>query len=168
MDRPLEEYEAIYAVIRNPYELQVSMWLYWKDRYARGMQGLLQHAVAASAPDLMTWLQNPFCDWHVWDVRDGRTYAPLGTGGYSHFGGFYPYWLGGADGRIPENVQLIDFHQLSEAAKKHLDIDVPRLNVGNQVAWQEYMSPVAAALIEQKFSWAFSHIYPRMYDIPDS
>lgn len=165
--RPASSFETIVAVIRNPFEHQVSQWLFWKDRYARGYRmEACGHAMLH--PDLTHWLCDEMADWHVYDQRptDGRvrSVAP-DYGGYEHFGGYYPYWLF-VDGSLPDNVKLVRFERLAEDFPKALGLEgspMPHSNAGPEAMdARPYYSPKAVAIVERKFAWIFEHgLYPR-------
>jgi len=168
-----DTFEAIFAVIRDPYAHQLSQWLFWRDMYAKGYE-MAQHRPAAIQPDLLRWLLDPMSDWHVYDPRalpDGRRrttasvkgIAGLDKGaGYMEFGGYYHYWLA-IDGEIPDNVALVRQETLDRDFPYALkDIaggihPMPRSNTGpmHKPDVESYYSVMAMDIVEAKFAWAF-------------
>jgi hypothetical protein len=171
--RAPSSFERIFAVIRDPYEQQLSQWLFWKDEYARGFRHKAREH-AAMHPDLSFWLLDPESDYHVWDKRpvmiDGnvieRTVAEdvvPPESGYSMFGGFYRYWLGDETGEIPDNVEVVRFEHLSEefpmALKPWAGVVRPMEKKNEGPAHRPdpvpYYSELAIELVERKFAHAF-------------
>lgn len=167
-------FEAVFAVRRNPYDHQVSQWLFWKDEYARGFQHEARRH-AALYPDLQHWLLDPLSDWHVHDPRpaqlhDGRVVQKTTAGGdgYVEFGGFYRYWLGlGPSNRIPPNVRWARFEDLSDSFTRVVEPwcgpagQLARRNQGPKykVDPMRYYSPLAVRIVDSKFRHAFAEWY---------
>ncbi len=164
--RKPESFHRIFAVVRNPYEHQLSQWVYWKDMYAKGFRGE-QFDFAAMYPDLTHWLLDPNSDWHVYDARHrngmSRTIAPVGEG-FNAFGGYYPYWLA-VDGKVPDNVRLVRFERLETDFPKALGTvgEMPRSNAGPgfKLDVPPYYSDLAREIVERKFEWAFQYLYEK-------
>jgi len=184
--RPLDSWKLILAVLRDPYEQQVSQWMFWRERYARGSTHI-HDTVAAMYSQLTGWLEDPRCDFHVWyrqyvgypDLISQQTLAaqpaPEGQNRYADFGGYYRFWLE-VDGQIPANVTTIDMHQIDEQVPKLLS-PFAGLSGGSLRALPERKNPSyhnsdvsvyytsrAARLVENKFAWTFAQKkYPRWY-----
>lgn len=178
--RDPKSFKLILAVVRDPYEQQLSQWQFWRDRYAQG-QRHLHDVVAASCPDLTTFLEDPRCDFHVWyeqhyayqpgvqlAVREYPA-VPAGRNRYQDFSGIFRYWIT-VDDEIPENVHVLRAETLDEELPEILcdfdpairSVDVPRLNTsphGTDV--RAYYTPRAAQLVEEKAPWAFAHYYEK-------
>ena len=170
LGRPPSSFEVIFAVVRDPYDHQLSQWLFWKDMYSRGFR-MPQHQHAALHADLTHWLCDEQSDWHIHEARPSggkiRTIAASGKG-YLEFGGYYPYWLA-VDGEIPDNVRLVRFETLSDDFPAALEeyaggvFEMPHDNAGpsfKPVA-AEYYSPLAIDIVERKFPWAFRFLYDK-------
>ena len=166
-----EDFERIYAVVRDPYDHQLSQWIYWQDMFKRGFRGdQFEHAALHS--DLTHWLMDPISDWHVHDRREvGDVYRTTATTdqGYREFGGYYPYWLA-VDGVIPDNVQVVSFEHLDTelpmALKEFTGIvrEMTHENVGPKRRTKdpyEYYSALAVEIVEAKFAWAFENLYQK-------
>ncbi len=176
--RSPDSFEKILAVVRNPYEQQLSQWSFWRDRYARG-QNHVHDLCAASFSRLEGWLEDPGCDFHIWYEQhmDRPNAEPqvVGKQRYDDFGGFYRFWLT-VDGEIPENVQVIRQENLDvefplalwpieplngrEYVTSAARPAMPHLNTsrhGTDVT--KYYTPRAAELVEAKFQWAFENYY---------
>jgi hypothetical protein len=179
--RPLDSWKLVLAVLRDPYEQQLSQWSFWRDRYARGDRHI-HDVVAAAYPTLTAWLEDPRCDFDVWymqhvgypDVLAQRTMkwqeSPEGQNRYSGFGGCYWFWLE-VDGKIPDNVTTIDVSEIGQQVPRLLkpfasgEAAVEKLNTsphGRKTS--DYYTPRAAQLVEEKFAWTFEReLYPRWY-----
>lgn len=180
--RAPDSFAKIFAVVRDPYDHQVSQYIFWRDEYARGLRHPARHH-AAMHPDLSHWLLDPMSDWHVWDERPVRMNGRIvrktvasgvepPESGYGAFGGYYLYWLADESGEIPDNVTLIRFERLGEdfpmALKPFTGVARPmeEVNVGprhnrNPVP---YYSQMAVELVERKFAHAFAEGWYERWD----
>ena len=171
LGRKPESFKRIIAVVRDPYEQQLSQWLYLQNRYARNFHHI-HDVVAAQYPTLTQFLQDPLCDYHVaFEQHNGygstHTNTPRQTGDtYQNHGGFIPYWVG-IDGELPDNVELIQLEHLEERlpcavcdvqwTKLDKDPVVPRLNATPlRGSVRDYYTLPGAKIVEDKFSWTFS------------
>ena len=176
--RPIDSWQRIIAVVRNPYEQQLSQWQFWRNRYAMGHRHA--HDIwAASCPDMTLWLQGDPCDFHLWyemelhpdEHRIRGNYAD----NYDGFGGYYHYWLA-VDGEIPGNVGLCRFENLEEEFTRAIapfangDVgEFPHVNATrhNPDKWWKYYRHAkqperAMDLVEAKFAWTFeTGLYPK-------
>jgi len=182
--RSPDSFKLILAIIREPYEQQLSQWCFWRDRYARG-QRHIHDVVAAQYATVEGFLSDPRCDFHVWYeqhlgfepgmTRTEQVFSRLPDGStpevgnrYEAFGGCYRYWIT-VDDEIPGNVQVIRCEELDTELPKvlapfigHEPPPVPRLNRsfhGKNI--KAYYSPIAASLVEAKFQWAFECHYAK-------
>jgi len=178
--RKPESFKQIIAVVRNPYEQQLSQWMFWRDRYARG-QRHIHDIVAAASPTLTAFLQQPNCDFHCWylqhhgfepgmtpaeqqQVRDTEIPNLDGQNRYKDFGGMFLFWIT-VDGEIPGNVEILRCEDLSTAfpaaVSEFMDGSemqrMARLNTSPGLSGEvrEYYTPLAARLVEQKCQYAF-------------
>jgi len=182
--RKPESFKMILALVRDPYEQQLSQFCFWRDRYARGGRHV-HDCVAASYATLTDFLIDPRCDFHVWyeqhiGFQPGQTPAeqqavrvtdlpaPAGANRYDYFGGIYRYWLT-VDDEIPENVKVIRQEAIDTALPVALlglvsgEVPpVPRLNRSSHSPnTREYYTPQAARLVEAKAAWAFENYYQK-------
>lgn len=184
-DRKPESFKLIFAVIRNPYEQQLSQWCFWRDRYARGGRHV-HDCVAASYATLEDWLQDSRCDFHVWyeqhyGYRSGMTTQEQTAAfrvrenqatpiTYHAAGGYYRYWLT-VRGEIPINVSIFKLEKLNEELPSWLRSPefcppqpppILQLNTSpHRPDVQTYYTPRAAQLVEHKFPWAFEKHYQK-------
>ena len=167
--RAPDSFERIVVVIRNPYDQQLSQWMFWRDRFARG--GRHVHDIhAALYPDLTHWLLDPMCDFHVWyEETVGQARKTVATErGYNDFGGYYRYWLE-VDGEIPPNVVVVRMEEIETAFPAAVadyarpdPAPFPHMNAQPKRAeTQAYYTPLARRLVEEKFTWAFAGYYER-------
>ena len=178
--RTPDSFQRIIAVVRNPYEQQLSQWQFWRNRYAKGHRH--DHDIwAASCPDMTLWLQGKMCDFHLWyeyRFHPGDDFQRKAgpEGGYEDFGGYYHYWLE-VDGVVPSNVGLCRFENLEAEFKAAVapfaDKELgtfPHANAArydSRDKWWHYyrhekQPEVAIELVEQKFAWTFdTGLYPK-------
>jgi len=183
--RDLDTFTLIIAVLRDPYEQQLSQWSFWRDRYARGERHVHDY-IAATYPTLERFLSDPRCDFNVWydqhiGFKAGDTPAEQqaakaeailkssrAANRYELFGGYYRYWLE-VDGTIPDNVTICYHERLAAdftaALKPYIDgtpPPMPTLNASpSRRKTREYYTPQAAAMVEAKFDWAFNEHYQK-------
>lgn len=169
--RPPESWKLIVATIRNPYEQQLSQWLFWLNRYHRG-QRHYHDLVARLYDNLTEFLLDPRCDFHVWyertygneDVRRSEYRKRRRT--YADYGGMYRYWLE-VDGGVPDNVEVVKLEEMGEALPRALQPyadhelpEPPRKNkTGRRGTWDEYYTPQAVEIVNRKARWAFTWHY---------
>lgn len=186
--RKPESFEKVIAVIRNPYEQQLSQWVYWKERFAVGYRRI-HDCVAANYPTITDFLMDARCDFHAWydehhgyqagDTRNKQTAMapasaerPEGENRYEHFGGMFRFWVT-VDDEIPGNVQVVRFENLAEEFRAAVQpftafsavADMPSLPWTNRSSHpyktHRYYTPEAALLVEQKAKWAFDNYYEK-------
>jgi len=179
--REPSSWKRIIAVVRNPYEQQLSQWMFWSDRYRRG-QRHVHDITAAHYATLAGWLQDPRCDFHIW--YESVFGGPKGSKyrlnmahrdpftRYEQFGGYYRYWVE-VDGAIPQNVSILKQEDLAEtllpAVREFTIPDPPPLHRSNRGPRRaetiEYYTPHAARVIEAKFRWTFDRGYYDRWDL---
>ena len=177
--RPPESFKRIIAVTRNPYDQQLSQWLYLVNRYSRGFAHV-HDITGAKYARLEEYLEDPLCDYHV--AMEQHTGYPGGTNDdpketgkrYRDYGGFYRYWLAmDSDGEIPDNLWRIEMEDIEGPLRQICGFDFPEpIPYGDGIKNlnrtplrgqpRDYYSQRAAKLVEEKFGWAFdSGLYER-------
>ncbi len=156
-------FEKIIAIVRNPYEQQVSQAVFCAKRYlgdshpddlhdlsiwryvaADLVQTDLRRCSQTAEPfhflpqhiNLTGCVADPRCDFHPWYPS---AWSPeMGTT-YADFGGFYLYWFA-IDGKIPENLTIVRFEELATAFPLAVAVDtanptepMPHLNTSPHV-----------------------------------
>lgn len=175
--RPLESWDRIIGIIRDPYRHQVSQWWFWHKRYAEG--DAHPHSVHAGMhPRIHTWLLDPFCDFHIWyehRFHPGSELVqkpPSAVTSYEGWGGYYLYWLG-IDGVIPDNVTVLRQEELNHegplALAPYMDgppPPMPEINKGGAIDWQlAFMSSGLETanrsldIVTCKFRWCLENGY---------
>lgn len=167
--RAPDTFKTIFAVVRSPYEQQLSQWMFWADRYRRGDRHSLD-VCAASHTNLESWLRDPGCDFHVWYEHVHGGVRPVGGPRdlYAGFPGYYHYWIS-VDGEVPQNVELVHIKSIGTQIPGLVggnDLPpIPTTNTGPRTRpAQEYYTPGAAGLVESKFRWAFDNVFERWGD----
>ena len=169
--RPLESWDRIIAVIRDPYQQQVSQWWFWHHRYAEGDEH--PHSVHAGMhPRIHTWLLEPECDFHIWYEHRFRPDSPLvqkppaAVTSYAGWGGYYWYWLSVRD-ELPPNLLILKQENLSHEAPlafaPYMDGPPPPLPPKNVTSAIDYEKALSAGgldlgnrsmdIITAKFRW---------------
>jgi len=183
--RPPASFQKILAVIRDPYEQQLSQWAYCRDRYARGCRHV-HDEVAASHATLTSFLMDPRCNFYVYyeqhhGFHEGKSVAEQtvrrhdipsrAPNRFEDCGGYYWYWLA-MDGQrvLAPNLEIIRQDELDTAFPRAVaewfeDDDpppMPRLNTSPHGRdMKQYYTPAAAKLVEEKFDWAFQEHYEK-------
>ena len=129
---------------------------------------------------------DPRCDFHAWylqhhgyepgmpadeqqRVRQTVIANPEGENRYEDYGGLYRFWVT-VNGVIPPNVAIIRLEDLDvvlpAVLEHHLGVTgtrpLPRLNTsshGDEAEIKAWYTPLGAAIVEQKFPWAFDEFY---------
>lgn len=170
--RKLDSFEKIIAVIRNPYEQQLSQWMFWRDRRARGGDHFHDY-VAANHVTVESFLLDKRNDFHLWYEHHptiGLKLRDPGLVGERLERGIYWYWLS-VDGELPPNLQVIKAEELDEAfpeavhsfTNKSQRQPMPHDNsTRSRRSFTEYYTHLACALVEDKFKWAFDNYYERL------
>lgn len=171
--RPLDSWDRIIGIIRNPYRQQVSQWWFWHKRYAEGDQHP-NSVHAAMHPRIHTWLLEPECDFHIWYEQRFHADSPLvkkppsAVTGYEGWGGYYKYWLT-VDEEFPPNLHILKMEELDTtgpaALAPYIEGTPPpmiRTNVGERIDWKMVLASngkaaanVTMEIIESKFRWCF-------------
>lgn len=137
--RTPDSFKLILAVVRDPYEREISQACFWATRYLQGARHIhdvvtWQHVrqdgrvmpdlvQAALTGERFTWgpghidmegfILDRRTQFHVWYEQHVSPGPPPETGKqYEDFGGFYHYWLE-ADGVIPANVRVVRQEELA-------------------------------------------------------
>lgn len=176
--RPPDSWEKVVAVIRDPYEQQLSQMLFWLGRFRQGQRhehdvytaGAYARAQQRGVPPMEEWLSRPGCDFHAWyeETVAGKAKTIASRAGYIDFGSYYRYWIE-VDGEIPGNVEVVRFERLNEDFPKAVaefaggvhDPGEP-INVGpRRRDVRAYYSLPAMDMVERKFRHAFEHWYEK-------
>lgn len=175
--RPLDSWKLILATIRNPYYQQISQWLFWRDRYARGMTH--PHDMKAAAhPRFDSWVGTPDADFHIWYEHRKSAQAefarhpPSAKTKYEKWGGFYPYWLS-VDNSIPDNLTMVRQETMDvsvvDALSPFIKGEPPPMKHANKGPGREsdYLDYIcdweSVDTIERKFKWCFAEgIYDKV------
>jgi hypothetical protein len=176
--RPLDSWAKVVAIVRNPYEQQLSQYLFWLSRYEKGgrhehdvyTHRVTQRALKRGVPPLEEWLSHPGCDFHVWyqEAIGSKVKSTAKQAGYLDFGSYYRFWVE-VDGEIPPNVELVRYERLNEDFPRAVaefaggvhDPGEPT-NVGPaREPTRSYYSLPAMELVERKFTYAFERYYEK-------
>ncbi len=168
--RKPESYEKIIAVIRDPYERELSEWNYRRDRFAMGRRHVFD-IVAASHTTLASFLLDPMSEFHRLNIESPghvRGIKAPDDDTYATYGGFWKYWLA-IDSTIPPNVEVLRQETLSTELPKVLrpfarthGIQVQTLNATNHGEAIKYHTSISLQLTEYKCKWAFDNYYERL------
>lgn len=137
--RRLDDFLAILAVVRNPYDLEVSRYHYLR-RGHRGVKGL-----ARGREQAMAMAEN----FESFALR-----APLL--GRARIEEWYEI-----AGSRPQNLRILRFETLAEDLSAVLaplygtQVKLPRLNATPHAPYTAYLTPAAEAAIYGKYRWLF-------------
>lgn len=165
------EYETVLAVRRNPYELALSQYTYWRELWEKGGR-MVQHRLAAQYPTFTEWLKDPRSEYHVrYEYHEHRPPKYMGDAapGYADHGGYFAYWLA-VDGTVPDNVTVLEMDGLADDLPKLLGVDaeVPHENQrDSKPDLHEHYTDEARQLVEERFAYAFTHWYETGLPEPD-
>jgi hypothetical protein len=145
--RSLEQFRAILAVIRNPYDLEVSRYHYLR---------LGQHGVSglARGREQRIAIEESFEQFALTAPYQGRLPARIEEW----------YQL---DGRIPANLRIARFEKLEADLKQALAgfcsvaDRLPRLNATNHKPYTTFLSPRTEEAIYNKYRWLFDRGFYR-------
>jgi hypothetical protein len=134
-------FEAIFVVVRNPYDLMVSNYFFMRRTHAsrsRQTRGAGPEHVKfrfAAEADFASFCERiPMSDISGWMTLDGR---------------------------VPDNLEIIRFEALAEnfarIGRKYgmKDVALPRRNVSRHDAYQAYMTPDIEEAIHRKLPYLF-------------
>lgn len=173
-ERAIDSFKLIVAVVRDPYEQQLSQWWHWRDGYARGGRTLVEYT-AAIRPDLASWLLEPYAEYSTWYEAHLKP-LHMGNRPASHAQhleqvtqavrayGYYEYWLTtGADRELPPNLLIIPFDDVAwrvpQALAPYMRDDaateLDHRNVSRKRDARQYHTNWSVSIIEQRFKWAF-------------
>lgn len=140
-ERSLDDFHAILAVVRNPYDLEVSRYHFLRIGY-HGIKGLARgrEQRLAMAQDFEQFAQSaPF---------DGRRGVRI------------EQWYE-IDGRMPENLRLLRFERLEDELSHAFGEIYPvstrlrRENASRHGPWRTYITPASEDAIYRKYQWLF-------------
>lgn len=144
--RKLEEFDSIVAIVRNPYDLEVSRYHFFR-RGHMGVQGLARELAEELA------LAGNFAAF----AKD----APY----HGRLPGRIEDWFE-IDGRMPENMRVIRFENLEQELvalipPATIRSPLPRLNASAHGPYRSYLTRAIEETIYTKFRWPFERGYYR-------
>jgi len=146
--RRLEDFCAILAVVRNPYDLEVSRYHFLRKGW-HGVQGLARGAEQRIA------LEGDFEKFALNAPYHGRLPARIEDW----------YEIGGD---MPNNLRIVRFEHLEEDLRRvvgefyPITAKVPRLNATDHEPYASYLSLRSEEAIYRKYRWLFDRqFYPR-------
>jgi hypothetical protein len=141
LGRRLEDFEAILAVIRNPYDLEVSRFHFFRHGHL-GVAGLAHEYAEELA------LAGDFATFAHRAAYHGRLPGRIED------------WFE-IDGQVPDNMRILRFENLAEglgaalAALSPIASPLPKLNASRHPSYTTYLTPEIEEAIYQKYRWPF-------------
>lgn len=156
-------FEVIVAVLRDPYDQQLSQWVHWRDGYARGGRSMVERT-AAMYPELTHWLLDPYCDVQMAHEERNNRLDPEAAFSVVRSMGYYEYFCT-VDGRTPPNLLVVPFHDFPArireiAGRFKSDLTpYPHVNKSTYRDVPSYYTPLATDIVSAKFEWSISRGY---------
>jgi hypothetical protein len=141
LGRRLEDFHAVLAVVRNPYDLEVSRYHFLRLGY-HGVKGL------ARAREQKIAMEEDFETFACKAPYHGRLPAQIEE------------WYE-LDGRLPENLRILRFENLESDLHRAVGelypvtARLPRLNASEHAPYTAYLTPNAEEVIYRKYHWLF-------------
>jgi hypothetical protein len=141
LGRRLDDFCAILAVVRNPYDLEVSRYHFLRKGW-HGVSGLARGAEQKIA------MEGDFEKFALKAPYHGRLPARIEE------------WYE-IDGRMPENLRIVRFEHLEEDLRRvvgefyPITAKLPRLNASEHESYESYLTPRSEEAIYNKFRWLF-------------
>jgi hypothetical protein len=140
----LKDFKKVIAVIRHPYNLEISLFNYYKR--------LLQNdpTILDGAPKRKAIV-----------LKDD--FAAFVKGKFYHRNGIHIKKYVAIDGKLPKNVEVIKFEEMTP---KFLSLgktfgnsnpDFPHLNKTKAAAIEDYITPELEPIIFRKYRWVFQY-----------
>jgi len=135
-------FQKIIAVVRNPYDREVSQYTFWREEYDRGKRG----------PEF--------------ELAHNKSFAEFIADPVSNFGcqgnygkGVYWYWMNFNKEILPnlDVVKLDDLTQLEAVVQPFqlLRGSIDKTNTSNHKPWEEYYDDDSKKIVQEKFKWTF-------------
>jgi len=148
LGRKLADFESIIAVIRNPYDLEVSRFHFFRRGHL-GIKGLAHEYAEELA------LSGDFAAFAERAAYHGQLPGRIED------------WFE-MDGRTPANLRILRYEML-EADLSHaiapfcrIVSPLPRLNASQHAPYRNYLTPEIEAAVYNKYRWLFDRgYYPR-------
>lgn len=147
--RHLEDFRVVLAVIRNPYDLEVSRFHFFRRGHL-GVKGLAQEYAEELAL-----------------TRDFATFARRAPY-HGRLPGRIEDWFE-IEGRVPDNMHILRFETLHTELAALLGPfartppTLPRLNASEHGPYKDYLTPEIEEAIYLKYRWPFDKgYYPRI------
>ena len=143
--RKLDSFEAIVAIIRNPYDLEVSRFHFFR-RGHMGVKGLANEYAEELA------LGGDFAAFARLAPYHGRLPGRIED------------WFE-IQGRTPGNIRIIRFELLIQELEQaispfcSLQAPLPKLNASDHACYATYLTPEIEEAIYQKYRWPFDRGY---------
>ena len=140
----LSDFKKIVAVIRNPYNLEISLFNYYKK-----MMELNPTFLDGAPKRKEIVLQDDF--------------AAFVKGKFYHRNGTHIKKYISIDGRIPKKVEVIKFEEMTDRFVElgktfgNGNPDFPHLNKTKPVNIRDFVTPELEPIIYRKYSWVFKY-----------
>jgi len=141
-DKTLDSFKEIVAVIRHPYNLEISLFNYYKRLFKN------QPTILDNAPKRKEIIEN-------------GTFEDFVRGKFYHRNKLNIRKYVTINGNIPKNTRIVKFENLHEEFTEigrmygNGNPDFPHLNKTKQVNIKKYITPELEIIIYRKYNWVF-------------
>ncbi len=170
--RRLGSFQHIIAILRDPYEQQLSSWQFHSHRYLGGCRNLISR-VAIEHTSIEAWLQDKDGQFEQWYANSA--YADI----WYHeiydtpqWQGLYHWWMDLEGQAFNGEFHLLNHANLATELRDTVkeitgtgvkELPLPGIyNKGRYTGGvEEHYTPKAYKAVEDKFQWAFTHFFKK-------
>lgn len=154
LKRNVNSFEKIVAIIRNPYDQQVSSYHWREQQYGCRQPTFIEYIHSNDSKNVSQeqWVK---------------------------YNSYYLCWITDKDGKIPNNLEIIRFESLATELPKAIapwckeehvaewyrnggKAHIPKDNTSeHKPYWEYYDTPETAEAVERCFAWAFKYYYDK-------
>ena len=172
--RKPSSFEKIIAIVRNPFDLEVSCFNYARKLVIDNREGALWHFQAFSYLDVSGCCQDPLCKFNYYyerkflpEIYGTCEMSLLEIDERMREHGVQKYWVS-VDGEVPVNLEIIKFENLADVIEKTVryrqaDIPLPHVNgTKNETNTLNRFDRQARDSVLRNYHWTIDNYYPEL------